>query len=119
MTQYTVLIDSLGMPGEEKSVQRSRRTHTIVRGTYASKGEIVEIDDDRAESLLAKGYIEKASKADVAEAEQAAETSDKGTEVPLTHKQALVKEAGEMGLDIEGTIPELEARIAKAKREQG
>jgi 3-mercaptopyruvate sulfurtransferase SseA len=118
MTQYKVLIDSLGMPGEEKSVQRSRRTHTIVRGTYASKGEVVEIDDDRAESLLAKGYIEKASKADVAEAEQV-QTTGEGTEAPLTHKQALVKEAGEMGLDSEGTIPELEARIAKAKREQG
>jgi hypothetical protein len=141
MTKYVVLIDALGLPGEERLVERSRRTHVVTRGTYADKGSIVDLEDDkRTKQFLEKKYIRKATKDDVQAEDESPEVDvsgqtapvtglpggaeqtgaeDEGTEAPLTHKQALVKEAGEIGLDTEGTIPELEARIAKAKKEQG
>lgn len=75
---------------------------------------IAEADRKAAQEEVERAEAERAE----AEKATAAAASDEGTgddQPRLTEKQALQKEAGELGLDTEGTIPELKARIDEKK----
>lgn len=74
---------------------------------------IAKADREAAEAEVERAEAERAEQ----EKELAASNEGTGDQEPqrLTEKQALQKEAGELGLDTEGTIPELRERIDAKK----
>lgn len=110
MTKYEVVFDIIGVPSDTPKEEPP---------TYYSRGAKPDITDTKvAERLLSLGAIKKPGAK--APATTAPATSTESTEgETLTHKQSLVKEATERGLDPEGTIPELEKRIAEDKEAEG
>lgn len=113
MTKYEVVADIVGVPSDNPKEEPP---------TYYSRTEKVDIADEKvAKRLLDLGAIKKPG----GKVKEAEATSAEATAAPaapeaetLTHKQALVKEAQERGLDTEGTIPELEKRIAEDKERE-
>lgn len=143
MAKYVVTVDVLGLPSEPAQTIRRGKFVEVVRPTYHRRGEVLDLDPSEAEERVSRGALkavadveaEEKAKAKVAEdAEKAqadalqakqdrldAENAAKaptGEGEKLTAKQALIKEAEELGLNTEGTSAELTARIEAKKVEQ-
>lgn len=144
--KFIVVSDSVGTRGEERLIQKGGSVVMEAETRYYNKGAKVTADEvggvERAERLVERGHLkaeadveaEKQAEAEIAAAaakahaakEKArqdrlsAENAAAGGPAPekLTEKQALQKEAGELGLDTEGTSADLKARIAEHKANQ-
>lgn len=121
MAKYVVVFDAIGVSAENPKEDPP---------TYHSRGDEVELSEKEAKRLLDLGAVKAAEDAedeDTTLPEPVAPSAPPNEPPPaeeeagekLTHKQSLVKEAGERGLDTSGTIPELEARIDEDKKAKG
>lgn len=80
------------------------------------KGDEVWFTDEELGKRLEKGYVFDPDAKTAEEAEQDNAAAEEAEQ--LTRKQALQKEAGDLGLPTSGTINELTARIAEEREKR-
>lgn len=108
MTKYVVKFDQVGVPGPLQQTAPAAAPLVVDSPTYHSKDAVIDIEDAEVVKRLVKlGAIEEATDEEISAAEPEEE------QPKLTEKQALVKEAEDLGLDSSGTTADLKARIEK------